>query len=84
MVSVGIIAYLIYDTLVIIKRFVFRELTIWLSITLHERRMKKYVRELELELHAPETSPERVAEVKSEMKRYRDQLMHRRLESLER
>ncbi len=82
LVLVGLMAYFLYQSFVIIKRFVLLEVTRWISLTNTEKKVKKYIHELEVEYRAPETSPERLTEIKCEMKRYRDQLAHKRFESL--
>ncbi|MCF0074388.1 hypothetical protein LZD49_28145 [Dyadobacter sp. CY261] len=82
LVSVGLIAYFTYDSFVIVKRFVLHEVSSWISLSITEKRVGKYVHELEIELRSPNTSSERLCEIKSEIKRYRDQLASQRFESL--
>lgn len=83
LVTVGLLAYFAYDSFVIIKRFVVREAVLWFSLTITERRVRKYILELEIEFRAPDTSAERLTEIKSEVKRYRSQLASKRFESLQ-
>lgn len=82
LVTVGLLAYFIYHSFVIIKRFVFQEIMHWVSLALTEKKVEKYIGVLEAEYRDPETSSERLAEIKCEMKRYRNQLAQKRLESL--
>lgn len=82
LVTVGLLAYFIYHSFVIIKRFVFQEVIHWTSLALAEKKVEKYIRVLEIEYRDPETSSERLTEIKCEMKRYRNQLAQKRLESL--
>ena len=82
LVTVGLLAYFIYHSFVIIKRFVFQEVMHWASLALTEKKVEKYIGVLEAEYRDPETSSERLAEIKCEMKRYRNQLAQKRLESL--
>lgn len=82
LVSVGLLAYFVYDSFVIIKRFVLREAVVWISLTITERRVRKYIRELEIEFRASETTSERLTEIQAEVRRYRTQLASRRFESL--
>lgn len=82
LVTVGLLAYFVYHSFVILKRFVFQEVIHWVSLAITERKVQKYIRILEMEYRDPETSSERLAEIKVEMKRYRNQLAQKRLESL--
>lgn len=83
LVLVGLMAYFAYHSFVVIKSFVLREGTRWVSLTITERKIKKYLRELDIEFQCPETTSERLAEIQFQMKRYRDTLAHKRLESLD-
>ena len=82
LVTVGLLAYFVYHGFVIIKRLVFHEVIHWISLALTERKVEKYIRLLEIEYRDPETSSERLIEIKTEMKRYRTQLAQKRLERL--
>lgn len=82
LVLVGFIAYFVYHSFVIVKNFILHEGTRWVSLTRTEWKVKRYLRELEIELQCPETSSERLAEIQFLMKRYRDALLDKRLESL--
>jgi hypothetical protein len=83
LVLIGLIAYFAYHGFVIVKRFVLREGTRWVSLKITELRARKYLRELEIEFQCPETTPERLIEIRFETKRYRDALALKRLESLD-
>jgi hypothetical protein len=83
LVMVGLMAYFAYHSFVIIKSLVLREGTRWVSLTITEWKVKKYLRELEIEFHRPQTTSERLAEIQFQMKRYRDTLELKRLESLD-
>lgn len=82
LVMVGLMAYFVYHGFVIVKRFVFQEVVHLVSLSLTERKVQKYIRVLETEYRDPDTSSERLTEIKCEMKRYRDQLAQKRFESL--
>lgn len=82
-VLVGLMSYFAYHSFVIIKNFALREGTRWVSLTLTERKVKKYLRELEREFQRAEATPERLAEIQFQMKRYRDTLALKRFESLD-
>ncbi len=84
LVMVGLLAYFVYHVFVLVKRFALSEMAHWLSLAFAERKVYRYIRELTIEYHAPDTSPERLAEIKCEMKRYRDQLAQKRFENLSR
>jgi len=83
LVLVGLMAYFAYHSFVIIKSLILQEGTRWVSLALTEWKVKKYLRELETEFQCPETGSERLAEIQFQMKRYRDMLVDKRLESLD-
>ncbi|SEJ03284.1 hypothetical protein SAMN05216327_105379 [Dyadobacter sp. SG02] len=83
LVLVGTMAYFAYHSFVVTKNLVLREGVRWVSLTITEWKVKKYVRELETEIQCHETTSERLAEIKFQMKRYRDTLLDKRLESLD-
>lgn len=83
LVLVGTMAYFAYHSFVITKNLVLREGVRWVSLTIAEWKVKKYVRELEIEIQCPETTSERLAEIQLQMKRYRDTLLDKRLENLD-
>lgn len=82
-VMVGLMAYFTYHSFVIVKSIVLREGTRWVSLTITEWKVKKYLRELEIEFQCPRTTSERLAEIQFQMKHYRDTLALKRLESLD-
>ena len=82
LVTVGLLAYLLYHSFVVLKRFVFHEAIHLVSLALTERKVEKYIRVLEIEYRDSGTSSERQAEIRCEMKRYRSQLAQKRFESL--
>lgn len=82
-VLVGLMAYFAYHSFVIVKSIVLREGTRWVSLTITEWKVKKYLRELEIEFQCPRTTSERLAEIQFQMKHYRDTLALKRLESLD-
>ena len=82
LVTVGLLAYFVYHSFVILKRFVFHEVIHLVSLNLTEKKVEKYIRVLEIEYRDPETSSERQTEIRCEMKRYRNQLAQKRFESL--
>ena len=83
LVLVGSLAYFAYHSFVIIKNLVLREGARWVSLTISEWKVKKYLRELEVETRSPETTPERLVEIQFQMKRYRDTLLVKRMDSLD-
>lgn len=82
LVTVGLIAYFAYHSFVLLKRFVLREVSRWVSLTITERKVRKYIHELETEYRASKTTSERLAEIRCEIKRYRNQLANKRFESI--
>ena len=83
LVLVGLMAYCAYHSFVVIKSLVLREGIQWVSLTITEWKIEKFLRELEIEFQCPQTSSERLAEIQLLMKRYRDTLALKRLESLD-
>jgi hypothetical protein len=83
LVLVGSMAYFAYHSFVVTKNLVLREGARWVSLTIAEWKVKKYLRELEIETLCPETTSERLAEIRLQMKRYRDTLLDKRMESLD-
>jgi hypothetical protein len=83
LVLVGLMAYFIYHSFVIIKNFVLHEGSRWVSLTITEWKVKKYLRELEIEFQCAQATPERLAEIQFQMKHYRDTLALKRIESLD-
>ena len=82
-VLVGLMAYFAYHSFVVVKSIVLREGTRWVSLTITEWKVKKYLRELEIEFQCPRTTSERLVEIQFQMKHYRDTLALKRLESLD-